>query len=180
MGPMVDSTCRHGRPCLLGSQLFMKIDFDTFKRSYLVVGLSEPDIKKVMDLATVGEVKNGHEIVKLGTREPDIYIILSGICKVVRKGGALLGTCGVGSVIGEVALLDDQPRSASVVAKGPVTYAYIDGRVLRKFMNQNREIGFVMLANLARLLAMRLRDASESIEDLRGQVSDLWLYKGEL
>ena len=96
----------------------MKIDFDTFKRSYLVVGLSEPDIKKVMDLATVGEVKNGHEIVKLGTREPDIYIILSGICKVVRKGGALLGTCGVGSVIGEVALLDDQPRSASVVAKG--------------------------------------------------------------
>ena len=156
----------------------MAINIDVFKKSYLVVGLSDEDIQKLAALATIQEFKPAQEIVSLGTREADVFIVISGVAKVERKGGAILGTCGVGSVIGEIALLDNQPRSATVVARGgAVVCARIDGPTLRRFIFQHKEIGFVIVTNIARILAMRLREASISIEDLRGQVSDLWLYK---
>ncbi|MDR3689195.1 MAG: cyclic nucleotide-binding domain-containing protein [Fimbriimonas sp.] len=154
----------------------MEVNLEMFKQNYLVVGLSDEDIAKVAELAKLEVVSRGHEIVKLGARDPDLYIILDGIAMVYRKGGALLGERGPCSVIGEISLVDNQPRSAYVISKASLTYAHIDGRVLRQFMYQNKEIGFIMLSNLARVLSMRLREASETIEDLRGQLADPWIY----
>jgi len=154
----------------------MEVNLNYFKQNYLVVGLSDEDIKKVADLAKVTTVEGGHEIVKLGEKNPDLYIILDGVAMVYRKGGILLGERGPGSVIGEIALVDDQPRSAYVVAKAYLTYAHIDGQELRKFMFQNEKIGFLMLSNLSRVLSMRLREASATIEDLQGKIGDPWNF----
>jgi len=152
----------------------MEINLSNFKKNYLVVGLSDEDVAKVAELARLNIAETGREIVKLGEKDPDLYIILDGTAMVYRKGGVLLGERSVGSVIGEIALVDDQPRSAYVVAKGPLIYAQLNGKTLRKFMFQNKEIGFIMLSNLSRVLSARLREASETIEDLRGQVGDPW------
>jgi CRP-like cAMP-binding protein len=158
----------------------MDLTLEAFKKNYLVVGLSDDDVKKVMTLASVCVFQPGQEIVTLGARDLDIFIVLSGQATVLRKGGALLGTAAPGAVIGEVALLDNQARSATVMARtGVVTCARIDGNDLRRFIGQNKEIGFVMVTNIARILAKRLREASESIEDLRGQVADMWIYKDQ-
>jgi len=155
----------------------MEVNFNTFKNNYLVVDLSDEDIKKVATLAKLEIVKRGHEIVKLGAKDPDLYIIIDGIAMVYKEGGVLLGERKAGAVIGEIALVDNQPRSAYVVSKGPLTYARINGNTLRRFMFQNKEIGFVMLANLARVLAERLREASDTIEDLQGHAANPWQYK---
>jgi len=155
----------------------MAVSLETFKKNYLVVGLADEDIKKVAALADVVQFRNRQEIITLGARDSDIFIVISGTVKVYRTGGALLGTCTAGAVLGEVALLDNQARSATVMADGDVTCAQIDGQMLRRFISQNQGIGFVIVTNIARILAKRLRDAAVSIEDLRGQVSDLWLYK---
>ena len=158
----------------------MDINLDVFRKSYLVAGLTDEDVRKVAMLATTVEFRPGQNIVTYGSQDLDVYIIISGSANVMRRGEALLGTCGVGSVIGEVALVDNQPRSATVVARnGNVTCAKIEGQALRKFIFQNKEIGFMMVTNIARILAMRLREASGTIEDLRGHVSDLWLYKDQ-
>jgi CRP-like cAMP-binding protein len=154
----------------------MEINLAQFKQNYLVVGLKDEDIEKVAALAKLHVVEGGAEFVKLGAKDPDLYIILDGIAMVYRKGGALLGERGPGSVIGEIALVDDQPRSAYVVAKAYLSFAKLDGRELRKFMFQNKDIGFIMLSNLARVLSMRLREASEKVEDLQGKLADPWSY----
>lgn len=154
----------------------MEINLDHFKKNYLVVGLSDDDIAKVAELATLKIVPAGTEIVKLGAKDSDLCIILDGTACVYGKGGVLLGEREVGSVIGEIALVDDRPRSAYVVAKGPLNYAHLEGKTLRRFMFQNKEIGFIMLSNLSRVLAMRLRQASETIEDLEGKAGDPWEF----
>jgi len=155
----------------------MELDLKIFKQNYLVVGLSDDDIQKVAALAEFKVVGAGTEIISLGRRDADLCVVIDGIAMVYRHGGVLLGERGPGSVVGEVSLVDGQPRSAYVVAKGSLSYAYLDGNKLRKFMFENKEIGFIMLSNLARVLAMRLREASATIEDLRGQLSDPWVYK---
>lgn len=154
----------------------MEIDLNVFKKNYLVAGLADDDVKRVAELAELKVVKGGDQIVKLGSKDPDLYIILDGVAMVYREGGVILGERGPGSVIGEVALVDDQPRSAYVLAKGNLAYARLDGVTLRRFMFQNQKIGFIMLSNLARVLSMRLREASATIEDLRGQLADPWQY----
>lgn len=154
----------------------MDISLENFKKNYLVMGLSDEDVSRVIELAELKIVENGHELVKLGQNDPDLYIILEGAAMVYRKGGVLLGERGPGAVIGEIALVDDQPRSAYVVAKGPLVYAELDGRALRRFMFQNKDVGFIMLSNLARVMSMRLREASETIEDLHGQIGDPWQF----
>ncbi len=154
----------------------MEVNLNTFKQNYLVVGLSDEDVSKVAELASLKIVEGGTEIVKLGARNHDLYIILSGTAMVYRQGGALLGEREPGSVIGEIALVDNQPRSAYVVSKGHMTYAHLDGKVLRKFMYDHKDIGFIMLSNLARVLSMRLREASERVEDLQGKLADPWTY----
>ncbi len=113
----------------------MQINLSQFKQNYLVVGLSDEDVARVAELAKVETVEGGKEFVKLGAKDPDLYIILDGIAMVYRKGGALLGERGPGSVIGEIALVDDQPRSAYVVAKAYLTYAHIDGRALTRIIH---------------------------------------------
>lgn len=154
----------------------MKVDLAAFKRNYLVAGLSDEDVRRVADLAELKVVPGGHEIVRLGARDPHLYVVLEGTVVVCRQGGVVLGERGPGSVIGEVALVDDQPRSAYAVAKSNLTYARFDGVALRRFMVRNPQIGFLMLSNLSRVLSARLREASATIEDLRGQLADPWLY----
>jgi len=154
----------------------MEINLNAFNQNYLVAGLSGQDIEKVVKLAELKVVMGGTEIVKLGAKEPDLFVILEGTAIVYREGGVVLGERGTGAVIGEIALVDNQPRSAYVHSKGTLTYARFDGVQLRRFMFQNKEIGFIMLSNLSRVLSARLREASSTIEDLRGQLADPWQY----
>lgn len=152
----------------------MEIDLDAFKKNYLVVGLSDDDVKSVLELAEIKIASQGFELIKMGTKGADLFVILDGTAMVYRHEGTVLGERGAGAVFGEIALVDDQPRSAFVVAKDTLTYARLDGHALRKFMFKNKEVGFIMLSNLSRVLSMRLRDASSTIEDLRGQLIDPW------
>jgi CRP-like cAMP-binding protein len=152
----------------------MEINLDIFKKNYLVVGLSDDDVRRVADLAELRVVRGGDQLVGLGERNPDLFVIIDGIAMVYAKGGVVLGERGPGSVVGEITLIDNQPRSAYVVPKTTLTVAHFAGAKLRKFMFQNKDIGFIMLSNLARVLSMRLREASGTIEDLQGQLTDPW------
>src|SRR5947207_719341 len=104
----------------------MQVDLNIFKKNYLVVGLSDADVQRVADLSEMRIVKGGEQIVTLGAKDPDLYIIIDGTAMVYRQGGVVLGERGPGSVIGEIALVDDQPRSAYVLAKAHLTYARLD------------------------------------------------------
>ena len=55
------------------------------------------------------------EIVREGSTGTALYIVLSGTARVVR-GGDAIGEVGVGDFFGELALIEEHPRSASVIA----------------------------------------------------------------
>src|SRR5580658_1128932 len=90
----------------------MEINLEIFKKNYLVVGLSDEDIRRVAELSEFRVVAGGTEIVKLGDKNPDLFVIIDGSAIVYAKGGVVLGERGPGSVVGEITLVDNQPRSA--------------------------------------------------------------------
>ncbi|MBT9558104.1 MAG: cyclic nucleotide-binding domain-containing protein [Myxococcales bacterium] len=102
----------------------------------------------------------GSTVVAEGEAGHAAFIIASGECEVLKSEGGRpksLGRLGVGQVFGEMALLTDTPRSASVIARTPVTLMVIT----RDVMDQEMRSMKPWMGAIVRSLAMRLRDTLE-------------------
>ncbi len=151
---------------------------DVFKKNYLVHGLPDSTIDEIAALAVCDGGLAGEVLVKKGEQSGDLFVILDGKVVILTDVGDKLAEFGPGSVLGEVALVDAGPRSATAVCKGLVKFARLPAKELRSYMAKNKDAGFIMLANLSRVLSMRLRQSSIAIEDLRAKTEDPW--KGSL
>ena len=82
--------------------------------------------------------------------------------------GERLAEIGVGSVIGEMGLIDPRPRSATVEAIGNARVVALPTGDLRHELVADGNLGFVVLCNIARLLSERLRNADTKLAALMG------------
>jgi eukaryotic-like serine/threonine-protein kinase len=103
------------------------------------------------------QVAAGEVIVAEGDPGDAAYIVVDGACEVRKEtpGGALpLQQLGPGDVFGEMAILTDGPRTASVVALAPTTLLVVTGQVLEQEMAALKP----WMATLLKSLAVRFRD----------------------
>ncbi|MDX2065044.1 MAG: cyclic nucleotide-binding domain-containing protein [Fimbriimonadaceae bacterium] len=150
------------------------LDLDAFKKTYLTVGLTDEQIQAIADLATLRRFSPQETLIRMGDQSSDLYVILNGRLAVLTPDGDKISEVGPGSLLGEIALIDARPRTANVVCVGLVDAAVIPAQALRSLLSKNRDWGFVVLSNLARVLAGRLRVANEKIEELYDKNSDTW------
>lgn len=149
---------------------------DALKKSYLVAGLSDDEIAEIIKLAKLETLVAHDTLIKKGEKSSDLFVILEGNVDVYTSAGDKLISAGPGSVLGEVALVDDHPRSADALCTSLVRCFRFPAKELRRYMNTNRSIGFVMLANLARVLSGRLRNVDIVLEDVRDKTFDHWKF----
>jgi len=106
----------------------------------------------------------GEEIFAEGSAGGLMYVILEGeveILKAAQAGSAkVLSTLGKGEFFGEMALLDDRPRSASAVAKTDSRLLAMNESVLDAYILTSPEFAAKMIRNLVQ----RLRGANKLIE----------------
>jgi sulfate permease, SulP family len=77
-----------------------------------------------------------------------------------------VGTASRGTVIGEISLLDGRPRSAAVEATGPLTVYELTAEAFDRMLENDPQLAVRVQAGLARILAERLRRASELMIEL--------------
>jgi CRP/FNR family transcriptional regulator, cyclic AMP receptor protein len=70
---------------------------------------------------------------------------------------------GPGSLIGEVGLMDKEPRSASCTASTALYCAILSRAALEKLLNDNPQVGAKLLMAISTLLAQRLRDNARKL-----------------
>lgn len=155
------------------------IDLEAFKKNYLVVGLSADQIRDIAGIADFRRFSPQESLIQAGQTSADLFVILDGKVNVLMPDGDKLAEVGPGHVLGEVAMIDTRPRTANAVAVGLVDCAVFDANVLRNYLNQHREMGFVVMVNLARVLCTRLRDANERIDTLMDQALDVWHHAAD-
>jgi CRP/FNR family cyclic AMP-dependent transcriptional regulator len=85
----------------------------------LFAGLSKKDLREVSGSATRLNLSQGRELTHQGGRGYEFIVVLEGTVDVLIDGN-LVATCGAGDFFGEMALLDDRPRTATVIAKTDV------------------------------------------------------------
>ena len=95
-----------------------------FARCALFMGLSSGERRRLAALATTRTFPTGTTIVREGDTSMALYVVLSGRVSVVI-GGQMVRELGAHDVFGELGVLDDAPRSASVVALEPTLCALL-------------------------------------------------------
>jgi len=110
------------------------------------------------------EYAPGEVIFREGAAGDAMYLIRSGRVAVLKgsfQSPTILGQRGPGEAVGEMALLEDKPRSASVVALEHLRMLRIDRSSFQQFLNSNPAIGLSLMASLS----ARLRAADKVLTD---------------
>lgn len=129
----------------------------TLRYNYIFRGLSRDVIAGIAALADIRTYKGGDVIVRQYDTNSDLIIILDGSARIKSVDEETLAEFGPGSIVGEISLIDDEPRSATVTAVGEVRAAVIPSKQLHAVMDMDAEVGKVIMTNIARVLCRRMR-----------------------
>lgn len=132
--------------------------------------LTERELLRVMQVATIREYKQGDLVIKEGDKGDELFIVLSGKVAVVR-GEATLTHLGPGEHVGEMALIRSVPRSASVVAEGPTEMVAIKRSDFFEILRREHELAIKFLWQFLGVLADRLDATSRDLRSAREEAN---------
>ncbi len=150
----------------------------------LFSGLSETEMAAVSSLAVTRSFPKNTLVICEGDVSDSLYVVLSGKVKVFlsdEEGKEVtLNMQGAGEYFGELAILDEAPRSASVMTVEDTKLAVLSKGAFEKCMEQHATIALVVM----RGLACRLRELTENVRslalmDVYGRVARLLLEMSE-
>ena len=101
--------------------------------------LSKQHLQRVSTLATRIDAGEGKVLTREGQAGHEFIIVLDGEVE-VRHGDEVVATRGAGDFIGEIALIDHRPRTATVVAKTPVSVDVIGQREFATLLSDEPEL----------------------------------------
>ena len=141
---------------------------DVLARVDLFSGLRKNDLKDLATQCREGKFSPGSVMLSEGGQGLGLFIITKGTARITRKNSPdgteeVLGTAGAGEVIGELALLDDLPRSATVTAVDEVTVISMPLWEFRRFLRRSLRNDPDVALDLLAVLSRRLRKAEQRI-----------------
>lgn len=160
----------------------MKVDYKKFlKNLELFKELSDPDLDKVLDFCHEGTFDTHDVIFQEGDAADRFYIILSGRVEVWKDYATpyadILAIKGEGASFGEMALIDDRPRSATIKVAEPVRVLYQNKADFQRILHENVSIAMVIMKSVSNMV----RQSNESfIYGLRQKNQKLELAYEEL
>jgi CRP/FNR family transcriptional regulator, cyclic AMP receptor protein len=130
-----------------------------------VVAWPAPSMSDPMFLRFGREFRAGDVLFREGERGEDMYVIQSGLVQIVKRVGEeerALATLGRGEFLGEMAILNGKPRTATAMVLEDAKCLVIDALTLEQMIANNAEIALRLVKKLAR----RLDSADEMIQIL--------------
>ncbi len=114
----------------------------------LFVGLKPAQLERVGQLVDEVDLPAGRVLMRQGEHGGELFVIVSGAADVERDGAAL-PTCGPGTVLGEIALIDGGARTATVTLSEPSRLLVLNRRDFRSLMEEFTDVRITILETLA-------------------------------
>ncbi len=128
-------------------------------------GLNEDEYALLARYLRRERVPGGTVVVREGELAKEMYVVVQGSVEVL-KHDRLMTTLGPGQCFGEMALIDIQPRSATVRTTEGTDLLVLGFDDLVRIYNRNLPMYTLIVLNIAREISRRLRDANRRIVDL--------------
>ena len=133
----------------------------------LFESLSAEQLGKVAEIATRREIAEGQFVFREGSTGDEMYVVVSGKVRISKEipgaGEEALTLLGPGSYFGEMAAIDDAPRSADAVAHTACALLAIRREDLDRVMFLDKDLAYAVLWAFVRTLSSRLRETSEKL-----------------
>lgn len=120
-------------------------------------GLTKRQLTSIARVCFEASYSSGDTIVREGERDAQHMVVITAGEGQVLRDGRQVATVSAGDVVGEMALVDGMPRSASVVAATEVAAIVLYRTAFIKLIDEIPEITLRLLAALSK----RLRDSDE-------------------
>lgn len=145
----------------------------------LFAGIAESDLRDLASHAITRSFPKNTIILSEGDQAGSLYIILSGRVRVFVSDDdgkeAILSIEGPGEYFGEM-MLDDGPRSASVIALEPCKLFVLEGKAFKAFLLKKPEIALHLIQNLIKRTRVLTKSVkSLALLDVYGRVARLLL-----
>jgi len=146
----------------------------------IFAGLSEEDLTAVAAVSISRNFRAGEVVFREGDGGDTCYIVRSGLARAVRQhsdGRSItLSHFAAGDIFGELAMFDEEPRSATVDVIDDAEVVAIPGRDMQRLMREYPEIAVKLNAALAqRLRATNERLARQSFQTVQSRVAAVLL-----
>ncbi|HBE73807.1 MAG TPA: cyclic nucleotide-binding domain-containing protein [candidate division Zixibacteria bacterium] len=144
---------------------------ELLKNVYLFNDLSKPELEKILGLAYDKEFGREEAVFHEGEIGDAFYIVMEGQIRISTMvpgvGEEALAVLKPGAYFGEMALIDDFPRSASAIAhEGPVKLLAVYKRDFKKLMADDKDLAYKLMSVFIRTLSARLRETDEKLKSI--------------
>jgi CRP/FNR family transcriptional regulator, cyclic AMP receptor protein len=125
---------------------------ELIKHTPLFGNCSKGELQQIAQIADEIDLREGKQMIKEGSRGREFFVLLEGEAD-VTKDGRTINQLGPGDFFGEIALVSDSPRTATVTATSPVRTLVITSTSFKRLMHEQPEIQRKVLVALAGRLA---------------------------
>jgi CRP/FNR family transcriptional regulator, cyclic AMP receptor protein len=131
------------------------------KRAPLFEGLSKKELTQLARVTEDLELRQGQVLCKEGEIGHEFFVIVEGKAEVTRKGKKITQRGG-GEFIGEIALVESVPRTATVTAKTQMRAFVLTGTDFHHLLEENPQVQNKVLRALARRVAELSEDPTDA------------------
>ena len=121
---------------------------DLLRAVPLFAECSQKELGRIATIADEISLPEGTKLIEEGKQGREFFVLIDGTVD-IRRGGSKVAEMGGGSFFGEIALLTDAPRTATVTATSPVRVLVITGQAFQRVLNETTTIRPKVLAALA-------------------------------
>jgi len=143
------------------------MDASILKKVPLFEGLTHTQLQKIAGIATERKFEGSAFIFKEGDVGQQMYVILDGKVRISKQipgaGEEALAILERGQYFGEMAVIEDSPRSADAIAHIPCALWVIGREQLDQLMFTDKDLAYVLLWTFVRTLSERLRETNEKL-----------------
>jgi len=135
----------------------------------------EPEqLPHLLKLAKLRQYESGEVIIEEGDTDQFVYFLAQGSCSVNIEGLDVGSISKLGDVFGEMGLVDQEPRSATITATASTICLVLDGSFLEHMKSVDSLASQALFYRIfSEILAARIRDANAKVLVLEDQLKEL-------
>jgi CRP-like cAMP-binding protein len=150
----------------VGTVLAQQI-YDMFGHARFFDDFSREDVQELAGFMHVYRAEPGSMIIREGDVDDYMLLIISGKVDIVKtdKRGIIqpMTSVGPGMTLGEMSMIDGEPRFATCVAAETTTFAVLSREAMVRIILEEPSLGAKLLIKLVTLLSQRLRQTSSTL-----------------
>ncbi len=150
---------------------YLKENIENIQRLMSISALKHFETRnlgKLLRLSKIRQYEDGEVVIQEGDRDPWLYFLLSGNIRVSKDGEDIGNINKKGEIFGEMRIIDDQSRSASVYAVGKTVCLAVDTSAKSRLSgsdSKDERLDFLLLLYriFAEYMTIRLRLTNEEL-----------------